>query len=128
MKPESIDRLKNKIIETHKKYGDGKVLAIADTPTVPGRFYSGNELAKEVEEETEFGLKLIDMMINLTIDLLSRDKIKLPEDKNIYHLCDNCSSENKLSFHLTIGVADIYKCTKCNYHNNPWIRKEIFNT
>lgn len=127
MKQESIDHLKKKMIETYcKQYGDKKVCAAPEHQfSSIMRFWTGNELAAEVENETEFGLKLIDMMISLTIDLLSRDKIKPPEDKNIYHLCDNCSSEDKLSFHPTSGVANTYQCTKCNYNNNPWIKKEI---
>ena len=40
--------------------------------------YSLNDIQKEVENETEFGLKLAKDMIQLTLDLLIRGKKQLP--------------------------------------------------
>lgn len=69
MKEESMNELKSKIVSTYKKLGDKKGLV------TKGRSYTGNELAKEIEDETELGVKIIANMIMLTIDLVSRDKI-----------------------------------------------------
>lgn len=74
MKQESINSLKEKIISTYKKYGNDKMLSTV------GKSYSGVELAKEVEDETEFGVKLIDNMIQLTIDLVKRDKVNYDKE------------------------------------------------
>ncbi len=71
MKEKSIEILKENIINTYKKYGDDKMIFKGN------KSYSGIELAKEVEEETEFGIDLIDNLIQLTIDLVKRDKINL---------------------------------------------------
>lgn len=85
MKQESVDHLKNKLIESLKKYGDNKFLVTADPENLSHlRTWSGNQIAVEIEQETEFGLKQIDMMIQLTLDLLSRDKIKPLEENKCY--------------------------------------------
>ena len=71
MNVDSIDKLKSSMISTYKKFGDKKALITG------GRSYSGNEIAQEIENETEFGIGIIDNMIQLSIDLVSRDKINL---------------------------------------------------
>ena len=75
MKAESLDILKAKIVATYRKRGDSPYLTTCD------RTYSGNEVADEIEAETEFGVKCIDNLIQLTIDLLARDKMKYDKPK-----------------------------------------------
>jgi len=75
MKQESFEALKNKMISTYKKRGEDKVLL-----TKGKRSYTGNELVKEIEDETQFGLELMNGIILLCVDLLSRDKIHLKEE------------------------------------------------
>jgi len=74
MKPESIQHLKTAMIEYIRESGDAMVLIHGK------RSYTGTEIAKEMGEETEFGLHMMENMILLTIDLLKRGKVKLPED------------------------------------------------
>jgi len=69
MKTESIEKLKSSIINSYRKLGDDKKL-------IKGfESYSGNQIADEIENETELGIKMIDLLIQLTIDLLNRKKI-----------------------------------------------------
>ena len=70
MKAESIDILKQKIIRTYRKHGDEPYLR------TNARIYTGNEIADEIEKETEFGVECVNKLIQLTIDLLARDKMK----------------------------------------------------
>jgi hypothetical protein len=70
MKPESIDILKSKVIATYRKHGNDPYLSIGN------HAYTGNEIADEIEKETPLGVNCINMLIQLTIDLLSRNKIK----------------------------------------------------
>ena len=72
MTRKNINILKENIITTYKKYGDEKILSSGT------KSYSGTELANEVTNETQFGIELIDNLIQLTIDLLKRDKLKYP--------------------------------------------------
>ena len=74
MKAESIDILKAKVIATYRKHGDKPYLTIMDADGI--RKYTGNEVADEIEQETAFGVDCINKLIQLTIDLLSRDKMK----------------------------------------------------
>lgn len=71
MKLESLDQLKENLVKTYQRYGEDKMI------TTRGKSWSGIELAQEVENETEFGVELINTMINLTIDLVKRDKINV---------------------------------------------------
>lgn len=72
MKLESLDKLKSKVIETYKKFGDKKALLIRGHNS-----YTGFEIADEIEKETELGIEMMNSIIQLTIDLLSRDKINV---------------------------------------------------
>ncbi len=75
MKTETLETLKQKMIATFRKKGDDKML-------VTGRkSYSGNEIANEVENETEFGVDTLNKIIQLSLDLISRDKIHLGDKK-----------------------------------------------
>jgi hypothetical protein len=74
MKVESIEKLKQSMVETYRKFGDEKAIL------VKGKYsYTGNEVAEEIENETEFGLGMIESIMQLTIDLLKRDKININE-------------------------------------------------
>jgi hypothetical protein len=70
MKQESIDKLKQQMIETYLKFGDEKALLIKGK-----KLYTGKEIAEEIQNETEFGIHVINNMIQLAIDLVKRDKI-----------------------------------------------------
>lgn len=81
MKQESIETLKTKIATNFRKHGDKQALIVMDRNP---RTYTGNQVADEIEQETEFGVECIDTVINLTVDLLSRDKMKYePRKENI---------------------------------------------
>ena len=68
MKKESMDKLKQLMVATYRKFGDKKALLLKGK-----RIYTGNEIADEIENETEFGIKMVNNMIQLTINLLKRD-------------------------------------------------------
>ena len=69
MKTETITKLKKSIVSTYRKFGDEKTL------TNGNRSYTGNEIADEIENETKFGIEMIDNVIKLTIDLLKRNNV-----------------------------------------------------
>lgn len=75
MEMKNIDQLKNKLISTYEKIGDRNGLV------TKGVRYSGNEIAEEIENETELGVKMVENIILLTIDLLSRDKINIDDNQ-----------------------------------------------
>ena len=68
---ENTEALKKNIIRIFTRMGDKKAVVIGN------KSYSGIELANEVENETEIGIDMVNKLIRLTIDLLTRDKIKL---------------------------------------------------
>lgn len=70
MKQESLEQIKLSLINIYKNKGDKKALMTR------GRAWTGNELAIELENETEFGIGLIENLINLTVDLVSRQKLE----------------------------------------------------
>jgi len=87
MKIESIDILKQKIIRTYRKHGDEPYLR------TNARIYTGNEIAEEIEKETEFGVECVNKLIQLTIDLLARDKMKYePKDTRSVYDCKHFDS------------------------------------
>lgn len=70
-----IDKLTKLMADTfRKKHGDEKALLIK------GKYsYTGNEIADAIDNRTEFGIEMIDGIIQLSIDLLLRDKVNLPD-------------------------------------------------
>jgi hypothetical protein len=77
MKAQSFKILKDKLVKSYRKYGDKPCLTVMDAQG--GRQYTGNEVANEIQNETEFGIKCINNLIGLTIDLLSRNKMTWDE-------------------------------------------------
>lgn len=73
MKAQSFKILKDKLIKAYRKYGDKTCLVVGDMS------YTGNEVANEIQQETEFGIKCINNLIGLTIDLLARNKMTWDE-------------------------------------------------
>jgi len=63
-------KLKDKTISTYRKFGDDKAVLLKGK-----RSYTGHEIANEIENETEFGVRMLNNLLSLTIDLISRDKI-----------------------------------------------------
>lgn len=83
MKPESIEKLKQRMVETYRKFGDEKALLIR---VKPGKnVWTGHEIAEEIENENEFGIHIVDNLIQLTIYLLSRDKINMTFGEALYN-------------------------------------------
>ena len=77
MKVESIENIKQSMVSTYRRIGDARALGIKGIGKVS---YTGNEIANEIENETELGIKMINNMIQLTIDLLKRNKINMSVD------------------------------------------------
>ncbi len=73
MKTESIDELKDLMVKTYRKFGNEKAILLKGGK----RSYTGDEIAEEIENETEFGINMLDNIIQLTIDLLKRDRINM---------------------------------------------------
>lgn len=65
----SFTNLKKSISDTYIKYGDKKAFILGR------KSYSGNEIANEIKNNTEFGIRQVCMLLNLSIDLISRNKI-----------------------------------------------------
>lgn len=65
-------KLKDKTISTYRKIGENKAILLKGK-----RSYTGDEIAHEIECETEFGVRILNNLLSLTIDLISRDKINI---------------------------------------------------
>ncbi len=76
MKTETIEALKQKITTTFRKKMDKKGLLVRG-----GKTYSGNEIADEIENETPIGVETLNSIIQLTLDLINRDKINIGDKK-----------------------------------------------
>ena len=70
MKTESIENIKQLMVARYRKIGDERALLIKGKHS-----YTGTEIADEIENETEFGIEILNNIFQLTIDLLKRDKI-----------------------------------------------------
>ncbi len=83
------EKLKKMMISTYEKMGD-KVISRSMNPM------TCEELAEEIKNDTEIGIKLYKSIIALTIELLMRDKIHIDErrDKKIKKLLKKKSGEN----------------------------------
>jgi hypothetical protein len=113
MKAESIDILKQKIIRTYRKHGDEPYLR------TNARIYTGNEIAEEIEKETEFGVECVNKLIQLTIDLLARDKMKYePKDTRSVYDCKHfdehqgrnlCCNDKLLHSRKCEGICDKFE-------------------
>lgn len=73
---ELTKELKDLTIKAYKRYGDSQSLV------TKGRAYTGNEIASELENETEFGLEILGSLLSLSIDLIKRQKESLDEPKS----------------------------------------------
>jgi hypothetical protein len=70
-----------KVVASHYRgFGDKIVLQILQ---IGKNQYTGNELADEVEAQTEFGQKLINNLVLLALDLVSRGKETLVNEKPV---------------------------------------------
>lgn len=70
MRQESIDTLQKLMVETYNKFGSESAIV-----SIGGKSWTGSAIAKEIEDETEFGIEMVDNMIQLTIDLVKRQKV-----------------------------------------------------
>ena len=68
MKEASLEKLKQNFIAHCKKKGDEVYMRTKK------QSYTGNEMALELENETEVGLELMESMINLAAHLINKDK------------------------------------------------------
>ncbi len=66
-----LESLKSNISNYYRGYGDGTVLYKGEES------YTGNQIANDVDNETEFGIEMVNNLINLTLDLITRGKEKL---------------------------------------------------
>lgn len=106
------EELKRKAIETYLKYGDNKALVIKGKRT-----YTGNEIAHEIVNETDLGIDIVNKIMQLSIDLLKRDKINLPEQKTIVEgyweqrclLAERLLKETTSEFDITAHEFVAYK-------------------
>jgi hypothetical protein len=77
MKAQSFKILKDKLVKTYRRYGDKACLTTMDAQG--SHQYTGTQIANAIEQETEFGMKCIDNLLTLTIDLLARNKMTWEE-------------------------------------------------
>jgi hypothetical protein len=83
------EKLKKLMISTYEKIGD-KVISRGMDPI------TGDQIAEEIRNDTDIGIKYYKSMIALTIELLMRDKINIDErrDKKLKKLLKKRSEEN----------------------------------
>jgi len=68
MQEENIDKLKQALVKNLKRKGISSYISYG------GKVYSGEELALEVENETDAGISMMNSLILLALDLVSRGK------------------------------------------------------
>jgi hypothetical protein len=107
MKQQSFKIIKDKLVKTYRKHGD--VFMLADSK----RTYTGNEIANEIEQETEFGMGCINNLIGLTVDLLSRNKMTWDERNTNYRnwVAERLETTKKEKDALGIDTPDKLKRT-----------------
>jgi len=67
---ELLIELKTKCVNTFRKKGDKNALIFKGK-----RKFTGNEIANEIEIESIIGVQMVNSLLQLTIDLLMRDKL-----------------------------------------------------
>lgn len=72
-----VEELKKNIIRIYRKIGDN--IALKSPNGKLKCSWTGNELAKEIEINSEFGISLVNNLLQLTIDLVKRDKLNINE-------------------------------------------------
>jgi hypothetical protein len=70
---ELSQKLKAIAASTYSKFGEEKSILIRGY-----KAYTGKEIAKEIEDETELGMRILSGLLKLTIDLVKRDKVNVP--------------------------------------------------
>ena len=78
LKANVLDNLINTMVADFRSKGDTVML---QTLCMGKSQYTGNELADEIENGTEFGQELVNNLVLLTIDLVARGKETLPMSK-----------------------------------------------
>lgn len=71
---QEFNELKKQMAITYGKFGKEKALISGD------KAFTGNEIKNEIKEGTELGNYLVSLMVNLSIDLVKRQKEKLNEE------------------------------------------------
>lgn len=84
MKPRTLAILKEKLVKTYRKKGKNHCLTVMDANG--GRQYTGNQVAEEILNETEFGVNCMYTVMGLAVDLLSRDKLTFDQRRLKYQL------------------------------------------
>lgn len=79
IKPESIEQIKSFMVTTYRKIGDKKALITKNYIgfETSKNSYTGNEIADEIQNETGLGIAIINGLLRLSADLLSRDKLNI---------------------------------------------------
>lgn len=107
MKQESIDKLQALLIAEYRKRGDKPYVVVGR------KAYSGEDMAKEVEGETDFGVDQINKLIQLTINLLSRGKLRQYSKVEVHGIIDDVllkvSTKLKISPADLVSIRDEYK-------------------
>lgn len=70
-----LSQLKSLMVSTFRKKGDKDALIFKGK-----RRFTGNEIANEIEKESPIGIDMANTLLQLTIDLLMRDKLNQVED------------------------------------------------
>jgi hypothetical protein len=68
-------KLKNKLIEGFSRKEEDLDKIYLRVRSFPSRSYTKRQLIQELKNETEQGISLMESLLNLTIDLVSRDKL-----------------------------------------------------
>lgn len=95
----TLNTLKEKMISTLEK-AEGVLIK-------GGRKLTGKEMADEIRQETALGVDLMNMMIQLTIDLVMRDKINQEPNKVEQLIAEN--EELKLAGNILTKLSNELK-------------------
>jgi hypothetical protein len=100
-------KLKSKVISTYLKLGNDKVVLIKGDKS-----YTGHEIVDEITNETEFGVEMLNNLLSLTIDLVSREKLNI-EPRPVISEMDSCIALfDNLTDSERIMVMDEH-CNRC---------------
>lgn len=76
---ETYQSLINVVASKYRSHGESVTLV---SPCIGKSSWTGNELANEIEKQTEFGQKLVHNLVLLSLDLVSRGIETIKENTN----------------------------------------------
>lgn len=102
---EAYQNLINIVVSKYRAHGDTVTL---QSPCIGKSSWTGNELADEIENQTEFGQRLVNNLVLLSLDLVTRGQEQIEVEKPIT-AHEFLISKGVLSIKEQKGIYEIQK-------------------